>query len=384
MNSNQPSLQNKANILIVDDTLPNLRLLATMLTDQGYKVRGVSSGPAALKAAHLSPPDLILLDIMMPSMDGYEVCRHLKKDERTCDIPIIFISALDEAMDKVRAFSSGGVDYITKPFQLEEVLARVRTHLTLWQLQQQLQHTNAQLLEANETLKIRNEELDAFAHTVAHDLNNPVTSILGYSELLGKEDLSQENSARFLGIISKTAYKMRSIIRELLLLAGVRKAEILPESLDMAEIVAAAQQRLDRMIKEYQAQIDLPPDWPVAVGYAPWIEEVWVNYLSNAMKYGGQPPHLQLGATPPPSKGEAKGGLVQFWVQDNGSGLTPEEQAELFVPFTRLTQLQVEGHGLGLSIVQRIVEKLGGQVGVESTVGQGSKFSFAMPAKRSR
>ncbi|MCL4294131.1 MAG: ATP-binding protein [Anaerolineae bacterium] len=117
----------------------------------------------------------------------------------------------------------------------------------------------------------------------------------------------------------------------------------------------------------------MPSIWPVALGYSPWIEEVWLNYLSNAITYGGQPPHLELGAT------ERGDGLVSFWVRNNGPGLTPEEQAKLFTPFTRLNQVQTQGHGLGLSIARRIVEKLEGEVSVESKPGQGSVFSFTLP-----
>ena len=121
----------------------------------------------------------------------------------------------------------------------------------------------------------------------------------------------------------------------------------------------------------------MPDDWPVAVGYASWVEEVWANYISNGLKYGGQPPRLKLGAT------EQADGMVRFWVQDNGPGLEPDAQAKLFVPFTQLDQIRVAGHGLGLSIVRRIVEKLGGQVGVESKgiPGQGCLFFFTLPSQ---
>ncbi len=196
--------------------------------------------------------------------------------------------------------------------------------------------------------------------------------IQGYSEWLADGHVSPEKSKRILNTINQTSQKMSSIVEALLLLAGARKAEIVASPLDMAKIVAAAQKRLADMIAKYQAQIDQPPDWPVAIGYAPWIEEVWVNYLSNGIKYGGRPPHLKLGATTQADN------IVQFWVQDNGPGLGPKEQAQLFVPFTRLTDLHVEGHGLGLSIVQQIMQKLDGQAGVESYIGQGSKFNFVL------
>jgi signal transduction histidine kinase len=144
----------------------------------------------------------------------------------------------------------------------------------------------------------------------------------------------------------------------------------------MARIVAQAQGRLAHFAEERQAEIILPEAWPVAVGYAPWVEEVWVNYLSNAIKDGGQPPRVELGATAP----QVATGQVRFWVRDNGAGLTPEEQARLFTPFTRLDQTRATGHGLGLSIVRRIVERLGGQVDVDSTPGEGSVFGFTLPS----
>ena len=177
-----------------------------------------------------------------------------------------------------------------------------------------------------------------------------------------------------LDTIAKTGQKINSIIQELLLLSQVRKVEVKTRRLDTARIVAEAQKRLAYMIQEHQAEINLPSTWPEASGHAPWVEEVWANYISNALKYGGRPPWLELGGERLPN------GLVRFWVRDNGKGLTPEEQAQLFTPFTRLDQVRAMGHGLGLSIVRRIVEKLGGLVGVESQVGQGSTFFFTLPA----
>jgi signal transduction histidine kinase len=154
----QPACAPKADILIIDDTPENLNLLSTMLTDQGYKVRSVTKGSTGLRGAQAASPDLILLDVNMPQMNGYEVCQHLKGDERTREIPVIFISALGDALDKVKAFSVGGVDYITKPFQVEEVLARIENHLTIRRLSQQLQQQNVQLSEQNIQLSQEIEE----------------------------------------------------------------------------------------------------------------------------------------------------------------------------------------------------------------------------------
>jgi GAF domain-containing protein len=221
------------------------------------------------------------------------------------------------------------------------------------------------------------EELDAFAHTVAHDLKNPLGLVVGYAEMLLSDEFDQitEERLRFtLNMIAQGADKMNNIIQALLLLAGVRKTEsVKVRSLDMGAIVDEVHHRLLYLIDRYHAEVIAPQEWPVALGYAPWIEEVWANYLSNALKYGGQPPHVELGAA------VQEDGFVHFWVRDNGRGLTASEQVEVFTPFTRLSQIEVEGHGLGLSIVQRIVEKLGGRVTVESTIGQGSVFGFTLP-----
>ncbi len=150
----------QSNILIVDDMPANLRVLSFMLTEQGHQVRPALSGQLALTAVHEAPPDLILLDVAMPDMDGYEVCQQLKADERTADIPIIFISARGETEDKVKALTLGGVDYITKPFQLEEVLSRVNTHLSLRHLQKSLREKNIQLKEKNLQLQEKNAQLE--------------------------------------------------------------------------------------------------------------------------------------------------------------------------------------------------------------------------------
>jgi PAS domain S-box-containing protein len=228
-------------------------------------------------------------------------------------------------------------------------------------------------------LETRNEELDAFAHTVAHDLKGPLAPLLAYAEMLEENhtSLSGQNRREHLHVIVQHGRKMSRIIDELLLLAEVRKIEVPLEPLDMASIVAEAQGRVAYLIEEHQAEIISPDTWPVALAYGPWVEQVWVNYLSNAIKYGGRPPRVELGAT-----GQADG-MVRFWVRDNGPGLTPEEQARLFTPFTQLAQVPVKGHGLGLSIVRRIVEKFGGQIGVESEVGQGSVFTFTLPGMAS-
>lgn len=250
-------------------------------------------------------------------------------------------------------------------------------------LYEQVQQELTERMQAEEALsqhaaelQARNKELDAFAHTVAHDLKNPVNLVIGFAEVLQEDHatMSDEQLQHYLQIMARNGRKMGTIIDELLLLAGARQmdnAEVVP--MNMSHIVAEAKQRLYQMIESHQPEIRLPAEWPTAMGYAPWVEEVWVNYLSNAIKYGGRPPRLRLGAKTMPD------GTVCFWIQDNGPGLTHEDQARLFTPFTQLDRIRANGHGLGLSIVQRIVEKLNGQVGVVSQVGHGSVFSFTLP-----
>jgi PAS domain S-box-containing protein len=234
-------------------------------------------------------------------------------------------------------------------------------------------------------LEASNVELDAFAHTVAHDLKNPLTTLAGFGELLEQRHsaMSGKQLAESATNIARSARRMINIIDELLLLASVRQMEEVPTTLlDMTAIVTPAQDRLMDLIVACQGEIILPPVWPMAVGYAPWIEEVWVNYLSNALKYGGNPPQIELGFdVAKEAVDQFPNFQIRFWVRDNGPGLTPEEQGRLFTPFTRLDQVRAKGHGLGLSIVRRIVEKLGGQVGVESEVGWGSTFWFTLPGR---
>jgi signal transduction histidine kinase len=372
-----PVKTSAADILVVDDTPANLRLLWQILSETGYKVRAVLDGPRALAAAQAAPPDLILLDIRMPDMDGYQVCQQLKSDERTRDIPVLFISALSETEDKLKAFAAGGVDYITKPFQQAEVLARVQTHLSLRDLSRQLQAANAELARQLAELEARNQDLDAFAHTVAHDIRNPVSLMVGHSEFLLEQidDLSAEERNHSLQMLTRTSDKITNILDELLLLSEVRQVDVQLEPLDMRAIVAEAQKRLSHMMQDLDAKIVIPAAWPPAMGHTAWIEEIWVNYLSNGCKYGGRPPRLELGGEALPD------GHARFWIKDNGDGVAPEALVRLFTPFTRLDQVRAQGHGLGLSIVRRIVEKLGGEVGVasEGLPGQGSVFSFTLP-----
>jgi PAS domain S-box-containing protein len=223
-------------------------------------------------------------------------------------------------------------------------------------------------------------DLDAYAHTVAHDLKNPLSVVVGYSGFLLEQETLSGREHKALQAIAQTGDKITEIIDSLLLLARVRNMETVEvQPLDTAVLIQSAWNRLMGSSQAATIELIAPETWPTAVGYAPWIEQVWVNYLSNAIKYGGQPPHVEIGAEVA-SNGHGTQPAVRFWVRDNGKGLSEEEAAQLFQKFARLDQhSSVQGHGLGLSIVQRIVEKLGGTVGVRSELGVGSTFYFMLP-----
>ena len=238
-----------------------------------------------------------------------------------------------------------------------------------------LQDSNAQLREQITTLEGRNSELEDYAHMVAHDLKEPLTVLMLTADLINNiPNLCSNEFRECLLTLRSTAYEMKSIIKSLLLFSEVSKAEVPRGTVCMNRVVANVRARLSHMIQERQAQLILPEAWPDAVGYEPWIEEVWANLLSNALKYGGCPPRVELGAS------ARSDGMLLFWTRDNGPGIPPETRTRLFRREGPINRLGHSGEGLGLPIVYNIVEKLGGQVGVESEAGQGSLFFFTLPA----
>lgn len=368
----------RTRILYMEDDAGVARLLQKKLKRLGYLVDVAADGEAGLALYAAAPYDIVAVDQNMPVYNGLEVIRSLAEHD---PLPaIIMVTGAGDEKTAVEAMKLGARDYVVKdvtggyiellPSVIERVLRQQRV------LEEKLQAEEA-LRQYTVELQARNEELDAFAHTVAHDLKEVVGLIIGFAEILQRDydTIALEEQKYYLDIIGRNGRRMNNIINELLILASVRKLEVELQPLDMASIVWEVQQRLFSVIEEHGAEIITPVVWPVAMGYSAWIEEVWANYLSNAIKYGGRPPRVELGATPLPD------GKIRFWAQDNGQGIKPEEQAQLFTPFTQLRQIRARGHGMGLSIVRRIMEKLGGEVGVESegVPGQGSTFSFTLP-----
>lgn len=373
-------------LLIVEDEIIGLEILSQFLRKKGLSVSIARSGKESLQLIERAHPDLILLDVMMPGMSGFDVCQRLKASESTQDIPIIFMTARTQTVDKVKGFKLGAADYITKPFQYDELLARVKAHLSIRKLQLELiqqnqllkteisrsqkletaRQTTHQLLkhaltsQENGTEFECQKKLDTFVHTVTNELKKPLNTIVALNTRLQKECSS--NRLRLDAQSTKTFQQ----------LGETGQLELF----DMSDIITkVVEERLAYMIKQYQAKIKLASVWPTIPGYGPWLNEIWMNYISNGLKHGGKPPHLELGATP------ENRDMIRFWVRDNGIGLTEADIAKLFTP-TDQRSIHAKGDGLGLSIVRQLVEKQGGQVGVESTKGQGSLFYFTLPAYR--
>lgn len=240
-----------------------------------------------------------------------------------------------------------------------------------------LKATEETLLRRTQELLTRNADLDAYARTVAHDLKGPIGNVFAASRMLlhKGESLPREQRRNFLVMIAEGSCKAGTIIDELLLLAKIRLADVEMRAVDMNQVLDDVQSRLQYMVSERKAEVAIPPALPRALGHGPWLAEVWYNYISNALKYGGNPPRIEVGGSPQPD------GMVSYWVSDNGPGLNPEEQQRLFQPFCRLDQVSLDGQGLGLSIVRHIVEKHQGRAGVESEIGRGSKFYFVLPGE---
>jgi signal transduction histidine kinase/Tfp pilus assembly protein PilF len=245
------------------------------------------------------------------------------------------------------------------------------------QVEDALRVTNQQLHEAIIEGEQLIADLNAFDYMVAHDLKTPLTNLVLSSEILWDKvsGTLDADTVAFLDVVRQMANKMNLIINELLVLASVRQQQVVSQTLEMGVIVEQAETRLRYMITESNAEIIKPSTWPKGLGYAQWVEEVWANYISNAIKYGGSPPRIELGAE------QKTDGSVRYWVHDNGNGLSQEAINQLFTAFTRLDKVRATGHGLGLSIVKRIIEKLNGTVDIQSDglPGRGSIFSFTLP-----
>ncbi|HEY9851407.1 MAG TPA: response regulator [Leptolyngbyaceae cyanobacterium] len=439
MDSNLPT-ESKGKILIVDDTLENINLLGTMLAEYGYKVRKALNGQLALMGVQTSPPDLILLDINMPEMNGYEVCKKLKESNNTCDIPVIFLSALDDVLDKVKAFSVGGVDYISKPFQFEEVLARVENHLTIQRLQNSLNEQNV-LLQKSEALEreksqqleqallslqqtqaqlIQSEKMSSLGQLVAgiaHEINNPISFIYGNLKYLSdyspqmmqliqlyqqslpnpSADIQQleesldleflnDDLPKMLTSMKVGAERIRNIVDSLKNFSRLGESEL--KSVDIHQgldsTLMLLQHRLNNedsglfinVVKEYGSL-------PLIKCYAGQINQVFMNILNNGIdaleKKQKQNNYNFLSPTIRIITETIDANTIWIKINDNGVGMSGEIKKKIFDPFFTTKQVG-SGTGLGLSITyQIVVESHKGQLYCESKESEGTTFTIILP-----
>ena len=359
-------------ILVVDDMPSNLEILTTMLKECGHRVRPVPSGRLALEAARLQPPDLILLDINMPGMDGYQVCASLKADEKLAAVPVIFISANNEVFDKVTAFNLGGVDYVTKPFQFEEVEARVETHLELRRQRVELEKSYQNLAEL-EALR------DSLVHMIVHDLRSPLAALVGNLELLkdGTSPLEPDQREDI-----EEAYKAAK--RMILMVTGVLDVHKLEAGRMSVEPVDCDARAIAREVIESLGSITEGRDLSLSASQGEVrgmldkgiLFRVLQNLVANALKF--TPPQggtVQLQV-------DRNEDIIRFVVKDNGPGIPPEYHGQIFEKFGQVagkTYGRMFSTGLGLPFCKLAVEAHGGQIGVESEVGKGSTFWVYIP-----
>lgn len=356
------------NILIVDDIPDNLRVLGGILKVEGYKIRPVLNGELALQVAEKEKPDLILLDIMMPGMDGYEVCRRLKENSGLKDIPVIFISALSDTNDLLKAFESGGVDYITKPFQAAEVSIRVATHLKICR-------QNAELRELNVTK-------DKFFSIIAHDLRGPIGNMLSISEMISKKGQVDEDTLyMFLEMQKELSQETFQLLENLLVWArsNTNRIEYQPVLLDVNVLIkesieGANIQAMNKNIilsDTTHARFDVFADVNM-------IRLILRNLISNAIKFTPQGGQVSISA----NSGSDQSTIIS--VKDTGIGIPAEMLKKMFRIDSSNKRSGTAGEsssGLGLLLCKEFVEKHRGSISAESEEGKGSEFSFSIPAK---
>ncbi len=381
MQENIAKFDKKPLILIVDDIPKNLQVLSSILNKEGYQISFAANGSQALSVVNTTDPDLILLDIMMPEMDGYEVCKILKSQEETRDIPVIFLTGKAETDDIIEGLKIGAVDYITKPFNSTELLTRVKTHLELKLSRDAIVHYNKQLEEAQDELKVLNANKDKFFSIVAHDLRGPFSGFMGLSELL-TEDFDQLEKEEIMQIgdsLNKAAKRLFSLIENLLewSRAQMGRIEYIPSNVDLYDAVEKIIQIFKDTAdnKNIEMLNNIEKDTYVFADND-MLSTILRNLSSNALKFTPRGGSINY------STGKNDNSFIEISISDSGVGMSEEVIDKIFRIDTKHSTPGTEkeqGTGLGLLLCKEFVEKNGGKISVESKINEGTTFTFTLP-----
>jgi signal transduction histidine kinase len=372
--------QDKQDILVVDDTVANLQVIVAMLADCGYKVHPVQSGRMALKVMEISLPDLILLDVKMPEMDGYEVCRQLKAMERTKDIPILFISAMSDTLDKVKAFEVGGIDYITKPFEKKEVLARISVHLELNRQKKQLAAQKREIEQNYEKLNELQTLKDNLIHMIVHDMRSPLSGIYGYLQLLDiildEQKSSPPKFRDYLKQAKASTEYLTKMVSSVLDINRMESGELILNLVetDLKPVISGIAESMEGNLGMRRIILDLPDEAFNITIDPDIIARVIQNLLYNAINHTANDSEINIGII-------REMGNVHFYVRDNGPGISPEYHEKIFEKFcqVRTAGMRKGGStGLGLTFCKMAVEAHGGRIWVESELGKGAAFHVVL------
>lgn len=368
----QAHADQKSRVLVVDDDIQSLETLCDQLRERGYDVRPVTAAEEGIRVARHSPPDIILLDIMMEGMDGYEACEILQADPDLAEIPVIFISAKGEAFDKVRAFGVGAVDYISKPFHDDEVTARVQTHVDLRRQRRELQ-------ESYERLRELDELKDNLTAMIVHDLGSPLSSVISSLHMVVDREFDEDTTDELTRIALSSSQRLLEMVNTLLDITKMESGELEPEidDVEIAAVADAAHGQVRGLADEcgHHVRLDIPRDLPPIRADGDLLLRTLVNLLANALKFTQSAGEVWVTA-------RSTSEVTTVSVTDNGPGIPPEDLARIFEKFGQ-AQVRQEGRkhstGLGLTFCKMVVEAHGGHMTVDSEVGKGSTFEFTIP-----
>jgi two-component system, sensor histidine kinase and response regulator len=390
-------MSDKAIILVVDDSLVNLAALNEILEQQGFSVLLANSGQRAITVAKENRPDLILLDVVMPGWDGYETCKQMKADSKLSNIPILFISGLGDTQNKIKAFQAGAVDYVSKPFQNDELFARVTTHIELSKLR-----SNLEKEVENQTAKIRSlmNELQLsyqkahevsvlktqFLRNISHEFRTPMNIILGVTEEMVQDTPMNDEQVQMAEEVLRSGKLLLGILDNMLRFAEQFSGELIQEtsSFEIRELINDCINNVTppALSKKLALHQILADDLPTVKGNYDHLREILNKFLENAIKFT------------PAGKVEVKTEVVEdfgkqielrFTVTDTGIGINLDQQERLFQSFSQgdgSTTREYGGLGMGLALAKLYCDNMGGEIGVDSTIGKGSSFWFQVPLEK--